>query len=108
MKNFAPREAILTVQNLNHVTMNLPNGYVCLECGDDFQENNHIRSISKCSKCKYQSACSRAILEHISNCKGEENVDTMVSCPLGSEMFCICGYSSSEGMLTFNFNEVIL
>lgn len=98
--------------------MNLPNGYICLECGEDFQvlyptfwakeivfncfsfrlqENNHIRSVSKCAKCKYQSACSRAILEHVSNCNGEETTDTTVAYQLGSEMFCICGYSSSEG-----------
>lgn len=77
--------------------MFLPNGQRCLECGDDFQETNHIRSVSKCAKCKYQSACSRAILEHISNCNGESNLDAMISCSLGAEMFCICGYSSSEG-----------
>lgn len=75
----------------------MPNGQICMECGDDFQESNHIRNVAKCAKCKYQSACSRAILEHISNCNGESNVDAMVPCPLGSEMFCICGYSSSEG-----------
>lgn len=99
-KNFVPREAVTTVQNLNHVTMNLPNGLICLECGDDFQESNHIRSVSKCAKCKYQSACSRAILEHISNCNGEESNDTMLPHALGAEFFCICGYSSSEGMNT--------
>lgn len=89
--------------------MNLPNGYICLECGDDFQENNHIRSVSKCVKCKYHTACSRAILEHISHCNGEENVDTMLPCPLGSEMFCICGYSSSEGMLTHKqYQKIVL
>lgn len=77
----------------------MPNGQICLECGDDFQESNHIRNVAKCAKCKYQTACSRAILEHISNCNGESNVDTMPPHPLGSEMFCICGYSSSEGKL---------
>lgn len=96
-KNFTPREAVITVTNLNHVTMYVPNGQICLECGDDFQESNHIRSISKCAKCKFQSACSRAILEHISNCNGETDLDSIVPCALGKEMFCICGYSSSEG-----------
>lgn len=89
--------------------MYIPNGLICLECGDDFQESNHIRSVSKCAKCKYQSACSRAILEHISSCNGESNIDTMTACPLGSEMFCICGYSSSEGENTFRtFSTMLL
>lgn len=100
VRTFAPREAIIPVINLNHVTMYMPNGMICLECGDDFQESNHIRSVSKCAKCKYQSACSRAILEHISNCNGDENVDSLIPSPLGCEMFCICGYSSSEGMFS--------
>lgn len=86
--------------------MFLPNGRRCLECGDDFQETNHIRSVSKCAKCKYQSACSRAILDHISNCNGESNLDAMISCSLGAEMFCICGYSSSEGNFYYFFHLV--
>lgn len=77
--------------------MFLQNGQICLECGDDFQEDNHIRSITKCTKCKYQTACSRAILKHTSTCTGDVNIDLMSPCPLGAEMHCICGYSSSEG-----------
>lgn len=77
--------------------MFLANGQICLECGDDFQEDNHIRAITKCTKCKYQTACSRAILQHASNCSVDSNGETAMACPLDSEMFCICGYSSSDG-----------
>lgn len=73
------------------------NGFRCLECGDDFQEDNHFRNIAKCTKCKYQTACSRAILEHTTNCNGEMNSDTTVAMPLDAEWYCICGYSSPEG-----------
>lgn len=72
---------------------------MCLECGDDFQEANHIRAIQKCSKCKYQTACSRAILEHTTYCNSTTNSDALAQSPLEKEWFCICGYSSSEGNL---------
>lgn len=81
--------------------MCIENGHMCLECGDDFQEGNHLRQLAKCAKCKYQTACSRAILEHTTNCNGETNADTTVKSPLGAEWFCICGYSSSEGKSLF-------
>lgn len=97
LKNFAPREPITPLSSCSKVVMCIGNGQICLECGDDFEEVDHYRNISKCAKCKFQTACSRAILEHTTNCNGEANMYVMVTSQLGDEWFCVCGYSSSEG-----------
>lgn len=102
-----PREPVIMVSNCAHLTLNIPNGQMCLECGDDFEESNHIRSITKCAKCKYQTACSRAILDHTTHCNFTvKNSEPPAPFPLEKEWFCICGYSSSEGM-HFHFHGII-
>lgn len=102
-----PREPISNVSNCSHITLCIQNGQRCLECDDDFQEDNHLRNIAKCAKCKYQTACSRAILEHTTNCNGECSADNTITSPLGNEWFCICGYSSSEGKNKHYINLIV-
>ena len=51
----------------------------------------------KCQKCKYQTCCTRALLEHSTTCTGSANVETSTVSTLDCEMHCICGFSSSEG-----------
>lgn len=71
---------------------------MCLECGDDFQEDNHIGSLTKCARCKYQTVCLRAILEHVSSCADtDDKSKTLPPLPLDQKMFCICGFASDNG-----------
>lgn len=98
-----PREPVIMVSNCAHLSLIIPNGQMCLECGDDFEESNHIRSITKCAKCKYQTACSRAILDHTTRCNFTvKSSEPPAPYPLDKEWFCICGYSSSEGIFLFS------
>lgn len=94
-KSFYAKEPIVKMENYGNVTLCIGNGYICLECGDDFQEENHIASMTKCFRCKYQTVCSRAILEHVSSCV--EVNDKSTSSPLDKRMFCICGFASEDG-----------
>lgn len=75
----------------------MDNGKICLECDEDFQEENHIISQTKCLKCNYETACSRAVLEHAANCTGTSTSEALPSRSLEKEFYCICGYSSAEG-----------
>lgn len=86
------------MENYGNVTLSIGNGYICLECGDDFQEENHIASLTKCFRCKYQTVCSRAIMEHVSMCVDADNKSkALPPSPLGQKMFCICGFTSEDG-----------
>lgn len=51
----------------------------------------------RCGKCKYQTCCLRAMMEHGANCVSGINLETTVSSSLDLEMHCICGFSSSDG-----------
>lgn len=97
-KNFSTKEPITYLSNYSQLTYYVPNGQICLECGADFQEDNHIRGQIGCIKCKYQSACLRAVLDHVAVCNGAVP-ETMIPAPapLGQEMFCICGFTCSDG-----------
>lgn len=75
----------------------LDDGKMCLECGSDFDENNHLTNFMKCSKCKFHTVCLPTMLEHSSFCNsGVASENSFVS-PLDMEMHCICGFSSSDG-----------
>lgn len=96
-KSMSTKEPVTYLRNYASLTLLLENGKVCLECDEDFQEDNHIISQAKCVKCNYQTACSSAISEHVANCTGTSTTETVPPCPLDHEFFCICGYSSTEG-----------
>lgn len=86
------------MESYSNVTLSIGNGYICLECGDDFQEDNHIATLTKCLRCKYQTVCSRAIMEHVSSCvDADDKSKSAAPLPLGQKMFCICGFSSEDG-----------
>lgn len=98
-KKFNIKEPIAYQEHYSNVTVFVPNGQVCLECDSDYQEENHIRGRISCQKCTYQTACTRAILEHVGVCNGStiETSTPPPPAPLGKEMFCICGFSCSDG-----------
>lgn len=74
----------------------MQNGQVCLECGGDFQQDYHIRGQVACVKCKYQSACFPAVLDHVTICNGAETI-TPAPAPLGQDLHCICGFHGPDG-----------
>lgn len=97
-KSFYSKEPIVKMENFGNVTLSIGNGFICLECGDDFQEDNHIASLTKCFRCKYQTVCSRAIMEHVSTCiDADDKSKSLPPLLLGQKMFCICGFSSDDG-----------
>lgn len=86
------------MDNHSYLTLFIENGKICLECGHDFVENNHNRGQVKCVKCNFQSACLRAVLEHVVICNGASTESLIPApAPLGQEMHCICGFSCSDG-----------
>lgn len=96
-KHFNTKESIAHLKSYANLTLVLENGCICLECGDDFQEENHIRHLAKCIKCKYQTVCTNALMEHVSVCAGETASESVIPYSLGKTMFCICGFQSDEG-----------
>lgn len=85
------------MKNYSETTLYMPNGKACLECDSDFQENNHIRGQVSCIKCKYQSACLRAMLDHVATCNGAVSELENDTTDLPGQYFCICGFAGSNG-----------
>ncbi|XP_059607898.1 uncharacterized protein LOC132255763 [Phlebotomus argentipes] len=76
------------------VTLNIPTGRRCLECDYDFEEDNHIVGLMKCSKCnKFQTSCLRAYLDHSHAC----SAPPQNAAPLGSDFVCVCGFGGNDG-----------
>ncbi|XP_055643699.1 uncharacterized protein LOC129779937 [Toxorhynchites rutilus septentrionalis] len=85
-----------TLESYGHVTLNMACGKVCLECDNDFDEDDHMIGLSKCLKCSYQTACLPSMVGHTAACNTNPTSDYPVF-PLDMEMHCICGFSSSDG-----------
>lgn len=96
-KTVTPKEPITHLKSYASLILYAENGKICLECDEDFQEDNHIMSQLKCVKCNFQTACSRTILQHAAHCTGTSTSEAVPLNPLGKEFYCICGFSSSEG-----------
>lgn len=79
------------------VTFSIPEDYKCKECGKFISVESHFKDIMFCMKadCKYQTMCKTAMMSHKVLCnlyskKVQEH-------PLDFELFCVCGFSSSDG-----------
>uniref|UniRef100_A0A1B0C999 C2H2-type domain-containing protein n=2 Tax=Lutzomyia longipalpis TaxID=7200 RepID=A0A1B0C999_LUTLO len=80
--------------SLDGVSMYIPNGRHCLECDYDFEEENHIVGLMKCSKCnKYQTCCLRALMDHYTLCSSPPQS----AAPLGADVVCVCGFAGNDG-----------
>ncbi|GAB0096065.1 THAP-type zinc finger [Sergentomyia squamirostris] len=77
----------------DHITMYIPNGSLCLECEYDFDEDNHIVGLMKCTKCKYKTSCLRAMLEHNNQCTSTPQN----AAPLDGDFVCVCGFAGNDG-----------
>lgn len=73
-------------------------GNICLECGNDFDEFNHIVGLVQCLKCPYQTTCLPSVVNHAAYCNLSASLskDHPVA-KLNEEMHCKCGFSSFDG-----------
>ncbi|XP_058446535.1 uncharacterized protein LOC131427400 [Malaya genurostris] len=85
-----------TIESYGSLTLNMACGKVCLECDNDFDEDNHIIGLVKCLKCTFKTACLPSIVGHTTSCNPNATSDYSVF-QLDAEMHCICGFSSSDG-----------
>uniref|UniRef100_A0A182NQZ6 C2H2-type domain-containing protein n=1 Tax=Anopheles dirus TaxID=7168 RepID=A0A182NQZ6_9DIPT len=83
----------------NKVILNTQNGCICLECGNDFEQFNHMIGRVKCLKCPYQTDCLRSMLNHVVSCSplALAPADQYPKAMMSQEMHCKCGFSSFDG-----------
>lgn len=92
------------VSRYDTVSMEVPNGRLCLECDADFEERSHFPGLMACHRCTYGTSCQRAMVAHGLQCAAT-NADATVPAaasqvghaPLGREYHCVCGTTSTDG-----------
>lgn len=79
------------VEPVDKLTLDVPNGRMCLECGQDFDTTNHIVGRVQCPVCMLQTYCLPFALEHTHRC-------TLLprKVLLGQEYYCVCEFSTNE------------
>lgn len=84
---------IRIVEPVNKLTLDVPNGRMCLECGQDFDSSNHIIGRVQCPVCQLQTYCLPSILEHTHKCS---LLPPKVK--LDGEFHCVCEFSSGDAI----------
>lgn len=85
------------IEPLNEMRLDVPNGRLCLECGQDFDQDGHIIGLMQCQKCSYQTCCLPACLEHNVSCPAGGQHETFAVARMVAEYYCVCGYSGVDG-----------
>ncbi|PNF37871.1 hypothetical protein B7P43_G07399 [Cryptotermes secundus] len=79
----------------------VPSGSTCCECEGEFLGEDHFPGYLTCSRCRFATCCSKAMMEHIvvfhesGKSTPEFTLGQIVQLP--AEMFCVCGYKTSSG-----------
>lgn len=75
------------------LVLDVPNGRMCLECGQDFDTTNHIIGRVQCPVCHWQTYCLPTALEHTHRCS---LLPPKVA--LEQEFFCVCEFSTTDAI----------
>lgn len=84
---------IRVVQLVDKLTLDVPNGKMCLECGQDYDSANHIIGQVQCPLCHLLSYCLPFMLEHTHKCS---LLPPKVK--LDQEYHCVCEFVSSDAV----------
>lgn len=84
---------VRVVESAEKLTLDVPNGRMCLECGQDFDQNNHVMGLLQCLTCSMQTYCLPSLLNHTDKC-----VISMAPAKnlLDREYHCVCEFSSKD------------
>uniref|UniRef100_A0A182SPN3 C2H2-type domain-containing protein n=1 Tax=Anopheles maculatus TaxID=74869 RepID=A0A182SPN3_9DIPT len=86
------------VTQFNQLFLEMESGNICLECGNDFDQFNHMIGLVQCTMCKFQTTCLPSMINHTLRCFS--NVAALRYRPTSDmqhEMHCKCGFSSYDG-----------
>lgn len=75
------------------LTLDVPNGKMCLECGLDYDTPNHIIGLVQCPVCGLQTHCLPFALEHTNKCSPLPQKRVMEQ-----EYYCVCEYSTKDAV----------
>uniref|UniRef100_A0A182QIB5 C2H2-type domain-containing protein n=1 Tax=Anopheles farauti TaxID=69004 RepID=A0A182QIB5_9DIPT len=87
------------IKSWSKVVLNMQNGCICLECGNDFDQFNHMIGRVKCLKCPFQTDCLQSMLNHVVSCTSLSlaSAKQHPKATMSQEMHCKCGFSSFDG-----------
>ncbi|XP_074038344.1 relative of woc isoform X2 [Leptinotarsa decemlineata] len=85
------------VINFGTLHFNLSKNLMCKECNTSMDTAKHFPSFESCQNpnCQYSTCCTNAMQEHNAKCSKSHNPVAEEKLPF--EMFCICGYSDTDG-----------
>lgn len=99
-KKVAAKETVWyrVIERFDKLVLEMESGNICLECGNDFDQFNHMIGLVQCTMCSFQTTCLPAMINHTLRCYS--NVATSNYRPTSNrqlEMHCKCGFSSYDG-----------
>ncbi|XP_052903008.1 uncharacterized protein LOC128310410 [Anopheles moucheti] len=103
MKKIMPKEQAKPpyriVKAFDQLVLNMKSGRICLECGNDFDQFNHIVGLLQCILCKFQTTCLLSMMNHsqLCNSPGSSTSHKYAASTISQEMHCKCGFSSYDG-----------
>ncbi|EFA04153.1 uncharacterized protein row [Tribolium castaneum] len=107
---FAPRNGVMVpkskmdkwpddakVINFSTLYFNVNKNLNCKECGQSLSSPKHFASFDSCQNpnCQFSTCCTTAMQNHVAKCKFLNSKLPAEKLPY--EMFCICGYSDTDG-----------
>uniref|UniRef100_A0A182JRG4 C2H2-type domain-containing protein n=1 Tax=Anopheles christyi TaxID=43041 RepID=A0A182JRG4_9DIPT len=88
------------VKRFNKIVLNMKNGSICCECGNDFDQFNHMIGRVQCKTCAYQTTCLPSMVNHtvtFHTNTPKSMKDKHPTAVMGQELHCKCGFSSYDG-----------
>ncbi|XP_035919690.1 uncharacterized protein LOC118517556 [Anopheles stephensi] len=86
------------ISRFDKLVLAMENGNICLECGNDFDQFNHMIGLVQCTLCKFQTTCLPSMINHTLRCYANAAaLHGRPSSDLQQEMHCKCGFSSYDG-----------
>ncbi|EGK97658.1 AGAP001141-PB [Anopheles gambiae str. PEST] len=87
------------VKRFTKLVLNLKSGSICCECGNDFDQFNHMIARVQCITCAYQTACLPSMVNHAVSCQTATSTKEKRSAVnmMDQELHCRCGFSSYDG-----------
>lgn len=100
VKKNPPKETMgyRVITRFDKLVMEMESGNICLECGNDFDQFNHMIGVVQCTSCKFQTTCLPSMINHTLQCYSSAvALHHRPTYDMQQEMHCKCGFSSYDG-----------
>ncbi|XP_050071822.1 uncharacterized protein LOC126559696 [Anopheles maculipalpis] len=99
-KKIPPKETqwYRVLMRFDNLVLRMASGNICLECGNDFDQLNHMIGLVQCTVCQFQTTCLPSMINHTLRCYS--SVAALHHRPtfdMQQEMHCKCDFSSYDG-----------